>query len=238
VKLVLFMGDQYALKQFDRLNNEFTVPQTRTILNNVTGLGKLPREASKMIELAQSVLSKRKYSSVHITKLSDGYLEFRIAGGADYHKDYAKIRDTVMRFVAALELACDPAAERQEYLKKLSKIFSKGEEGENNDDFDDRPIVDVLELADQEGTIKNLQKYTAEVKAGKGDKKEISDWFHDKFLRSLFWAFSELNIKQPSSRHRAEVRMIMKRLNIDPASMQNPADPWKEDLLKRLGFRK
>lgn len=240
VKLVLFMGDKYVLKQFDRLNNTFTKPQTMSIMNNVAGTGTLPKEAKPMINLAYHALSKQKYSSVHIQKIEDGYLEFRVAGGADYHKDFNKISDTVLRFVTALELAVDPAAERKEYLKKLSLILQKSVEGDQNDDYNDRPLIDLLELSNQDGAAKLLRTNLADAKAGKlsGDsaRARMSDWFNDHLLRSLFYAFSELGIKKPSERHRAEVRLIMKKLGVDPESINAPADPWKADVLRRLGL--
>jgi len=243
VKLVLFMGEKHVLRQFDRLNNMYTRSQAQNILDNVTGIGKLPRDSKAMTDLARSVLSDQKYSSVHITKLKHGYLEFRIAGGAGYHHKYEMIRDTVLRFVSALEIAIDPSAERNEYLKKLSKIFQKAEAGENNSDFENRPLGDVIDFAGEEGTAKMLSSLMADAKAGKlgteAAKKRSSSWFHDVFLKSLFRAFSELSIKTVSSRQKAELKLIMKRLGMDPNALAQQDGfefAWKRDVLQKFGY--
>lgn len=243
VKLVLFMGDKYVLRQFDRLNNTYTRSQAQNILNNVTGVGRLPREAKAMVELARSALSDQKYSSVHITKLKHGYLEFRIAGGAGYHHKYDMIRDTVLRFVTALEIAMDPKAERNEYLKKLSKIFDIAEAGDANHDLDNRPLGDIIELAGEDGTAEMLTSLMAQAKEGKLDgpsaKARASTWFHDVFLKSLFRAFSELNIKSVTARQKAELKLIMKRLGMDPNALAQQDGfefAWKRDVLQKFGY--
>lgn len=242
VKLVLFMGDKFVLKQFNRLNNEYTRSQAQNILNNVSGNGKLPREASAMIKIARSALSNEKYSSVHIEKLKHGYLEFRIAGGAGYHLKHDLIRDTVLRFVTALELACDPNAERQQYLKKLTKIMDIAEEGDMNRDLETRPIVDILDLAGNEDTSKMLDNLLKEAKAGKLDtpsgRDRASKWFKTVFLKDLFRSLLELGIKTTSSRQQAEFKVIAKRLFVDPSFFTSPADPWAIDVLQKFGARK
>jgi hypothetical protein len=243
VKLVLFMGDKYVLRQFDRLNNTFTRSQAQNILNNVTGVGRLPREAKEMIAIARAALSNQKYSSVHITKLDYGYLEFRVAGNAGYHHKYEMIRDTVLRFVTALEIAIDPKAERNEYLKKLSKIFDIAEAGDANHDLDARPLADILEIGDEDSTAEMLNSFMAQAKEGKLDSPSAKDradiWFHDVFLKSLFRAFSELNIKSVSSRQKAELKLIMKRLGMDPNDLKQQDGfefAWKRDVLQKFGF--
>lgn len=243
VKLVLFIGDKYVLRQFDRLNNTYTKSQAQNILNNVTGRGRLPREAKAMIDLAREALSNQKYSSVHIEKLKHGYLEFRIAGGTGYHHKHDMIRDTVLRFVTALEIAIDPSAERNEYLKKLSRIFDIAEEGDSNTDFANRPLGDIIEIAGEEGTAEMLTNLLSQAKAGKLDgpsaKARAKTWFHDVFLKSLFTSFSELNIKSVTARQKAELKLIMKRLGMDPDDLKQQDGfefAWKRDVLQKFGF--
>jgi hypothetical protein len=243
VKLVLFMGDKYVLRQFDRLNNTYTRSQAQSILNNVTGRGRLPRDAKAMVELARSALSDDKYSSVHITKLKHGYLEFRIAGGAGYHHKYEMIHNTVLRFVTALEIAIDPNEERNEYLKKLSKIFDIAEGGDANHDLDGRPLADILEIGDEDSTAEMLNSFLVQAKEGKLDgdsaRERASTWFHDVFLKSLFRSFSELNIRTVSDRQKAELKLIMKRLGMDPKTLTQQDGfefAWKRDVLQKFGF--
>lgn len=238
VKLVLFMGDKYVLKQFNRLNNEFTKPQTQSILNNIAGAGTLPKEAKAMIELARKSLSRDKYSSVHIKKLANGYLEFRIAGNKDYHKDYAKIHDTVLRFVSALEVACDPAAERKEYLKKLSLILQAGAAADTNHDLDTKGIVELLRRAGRDEVAVETEGKLQLAKSGHVDSAKNTKWFRMKFLTALMQSLLELNIKTGSDKQRADFKLIMKRLQIDSNLLQGTLDPHEIEVLKRLGIRK
>jgi len=243
LKLVLFMGDRYVLKQFDRLSNTFTKPQTDAIVTSLTGIGKLPKEADAMVKLARSALSTAKYSSVHIEKIKSGYLEFRIAGNAEYHTKYDLIYDTILRFVLALEIAIDPAAERNEYLKKVTKILGKVEAADENTDLDSRSLADILEFGDQEDIAKELNVWMADAKAGRitsnsTRQRYAKDWFQSKLLSGLFRAFSELGIKKSSDRHKAEFRLILKRLGITLQDVNISGTLWEDDILKKLGIRK
>lgn len=225
LKLVLFMGDKHVLKQFGRLSNTYSTPQTTKIIDALTGTGELPKEAEKMIYIAKSALSSDKYRSVNIGKLKDGYLEFRVAGNADYQKDYTKIRNTVLRFVSALEIAIDPKAERNEYLKKVSSILSAVEKQTVVTKYDKISLVNIVDFASIDTSISSRLRKTLEVKAKQKPFNEeeqalIVKWFNDKFSEALMDSFRELNIL-PSDRHRAEFKLIMKKLGIT-----------KEDIMK------
>lgn len=242
VKLVLFTGERHVLKAFDRISNSYTNPQIRSIISNVTGRGTLPTEASEMIELAKASLSANKYSAIHTEKLKQGYLEFRMAGNADYHKDFKKMKDTLLRFAAAIEIATDPKAERNEYLKKLTSLFGKVKDEEGTDLYNELPITRLLQRGSQEQDAKILDQYLANAKAGKKltnlaiEKRQ--EWAEHTFLKAIFRALLELGIKVLSDRQRAEFRLILKRLGIPLDDLKGPSDPWKIDVLKRLGILK
>lgn len=242
VKLVLFTGEKHVLKAFDRISNSYTNPQIRSIISNVTGRGTLPSEASEMIELAKASLSANKYSAIHTEKLKQGYLEFRMAGNANYHKDFKKMKDTLLRFATAIEIASDPKAERNEYLKKLSTLFGKVKDEEGTDLYNELPITRILQRGSQEQDAKLLDKFLADAKAGKKlsnlalEKRQ--EWAEHTFLKAIFRAMLELGIKVLSDRQRAEFRLIMKRLGIPLDDLKGPSDPWKTDVLKRLGILK
>lgn len=125
VKLVLFMGEKFAAELYGRAHNSTAAPQIQQMIQKIQLDGKLPEDAEDLIKHAYKYLSNDKYRTVNLSKISNGYLEFRIAGGENYHYDYAQARDTVLRFTTALELACDPSAERKEYMKKISKLMDK-----------------------------------------------------------------------------------------------------------------
>lgn len=240
LKLVLFMGDTHILKQFNRLNNEYTAAQTLEIINNIADYGTLPKSATDLKAKVSKLLSDEKYHSVNLSKLKHGYLEFRVAGGQDYHQRYNEVKNAVLRFISVIELACDPEAEKNEYLKKVTKIVSKGLEGSNNKDFEDRPLIDILEAGDQEHIILVLNGLIDQVKMGSAEtssgRERIQTWFHDHFLKGLFRAFLELGIKTTTSKQRAELRQIMKKLSIDKSFLDGPFDPWAIDILKKFNL--
>jgi hypothetical protein len=145
VKLVLFMGDEYVLKKFGRSSNTYTASAMNKLRQNIAGarnrgqlkeakmdpMGALELIQKNLIELAaryiQDGVGKSKYTSAHI---KDGYIEFRSPGG-DYlamadRDEYGDIKNTMLRFARAMQIAGNPALERKEYAKKLYKLISPG----------------------------------------------------------------------------------------------------------------
>ena len=126
LKLVLFMGDQYTLKQFDRLTNAFTMSQLRAVVNGVELTGTLPRTVPEIKQAAEEALAATsKHYAVNLDKLRAGYLEFRAIGGANYHRKLDAIKNTIGRWILSVELATNPNAERQEYIKKITQLLGK-----------------------------------------------------------------------------------------------------------------
>lgn len=124
----------------------------------------------------------------------------------------------------------------------MSKVLAAVETSDSNDYLKDKSISDLLIAGDQEATADNLGGFLSQAKGGRligpSAMERASTWFHDVFLKSLFRALLELNIKKPSARQRSEFRLIAKRLKIDPETFTGPADPWKADVLKKFEVRK
>ena len=136
IKLILFIGDKYILDQFDRANNQFaknlidqltdrvSVRSRRGMLDGLSGMFNQMKRRMDVVAidvLADLLPQHDRHVSINI---KDKYIEFRSAGG-DYIDRYNDIRLTVLRCVRALAIACDPAAEQQEYAKKLYKAFGE-----------------------------------------------------------------------------------------------------------------
>lgn len=134
LKLIAFMGEKHVLASFDRSDNSYATTHASDILDAIDYNG-TPPPGSDILDFARKILSKQKYRTVNLSKLADGYLEFRAAGGANYHTDWLKIQNTIGRFLTVLELACDPEAEKQEYAKKVAKLIGQGKaKGEGSAD--------------------------------------------------------------------------------------------------------
>ena len=143
LKLAVFTGDQYVLKQYERLENNYSRSVTRDLSGNynmspnspnskpfsqeLTGSGKNvfgQKKFSKNIELEQIQDIADRISNSHTASISnenENYISFRHVGG-DYLKDHQGIVNVVGRFVRAMIIASDPNAYRNEYLAAVAKL--------------------------------------------------------------------------------------------------------------------
>jgi len=142
VKLALLLGDEYVLDQFGRSANSFAKSAMSNLKTRATYMQSEPElltffdemrkglsvEAAKLIHSGNT----SKYVSIN-TK--EGYIEFRSPGGDWLNEDIPKLENTLLRFVVALDAACDPQKYRTEYLKKLYKLLKPTTKGDALDVF-------------------------------------------------------------------------------------------------------
>jgi hypothetical protein len=133
LKLILFLGDEYVLQSFGREANSYTKSAMQKFRENIQGgradpAGAMALMRGNLIEFAYREIQKGvgtgKYTSAHI---QDGYIEFRSAGGdwlAEGDAEPGKLENTMLRYARAMQLAANPAEERQEYAKKLYKLIA------------------------------------------------------------------------------------------------------------------
>ena len=128
VKLALLLGDEFVLDSFGRAGNTYAKsamgkivdivrqrPDRAQLLMNRMKQG-LDQLATRLVHGRQT----EKYTSINV---KDGYIEFRSPGGDWLNDNFKEIDNTLRRFTVALSAAVDPAAYRQEYLKKLYKLL-------------------------------------------------------------------------------------------------------------------
>jgi hypothetical protein len=175
LKLVLFLGDEYVLKQFGREANTYTKSAMSKFKENIKGGRTDPMSVIKLmqhglLELAQREVQKGvgegKYTSVHVQK---GYIEFRSAGGdwlAEESADPEKLSSTMLRYARAMSIAANPGEERREYAKKLYKLIAP--EG-------DSQLALFSQFAAGELTAEQLKKKWAEKTIGT-EKKMNQRW--------------------------------------------------------------
>jgi hypothetical protein len=164
VKLSLFLGDEYVLKQFGREANQYTTSALEKIrASTIRDPKKVAEYMDKMKqglnEIAKNNLAKShglgKYTSINP---KNGYVEFRSAGGRDYSTDIKRLQDTLTRYGMALTVAMDPNSERQEYAKKLYKLLSTGVK--TDDDvisIFSRYVAKELPISELKSRLKTLQ---------------------------------------------------------------------------------
>lgn len=127
VKLAVLMGDKYVLEKFERYGSQWAKSALEIVQEKARNSEDVDRLLSQIKSGVESIASKLihsgrtdKYTSIN-TK--DNYVEFRSPGGDWLGKNFDKIKDTILRFVVALDAACDPNKYKKEYYKALYKVL-------------------------------------------------------------------------------------------------------------------
>lgn len=143
VKLALFLGDTYILEKFNRVGNTYA----RGMFEKVKNIAKTNPEkiesALRDIQQKLNIIASRvihgastdKYSSINV---QNNRIEFRGPGNdwlSLYEKNPDEIKNTILRMVVALNVALNPEAYRQEYIKKLSKLYNPTQSDQTIDYF-------------------------------------------------------------------------------------------------------
>ena len=137
VKLALLMGDKYVLDLFGRAGNTYA----KSALDMVKGkVRNDPDSAQQLLEKMKGNLDSLASKAIHSGVTSkytsintkDGHIEFRSPGGDWLDENFDQIENTLLRFTVAMSAALNPAAYREEYLKKLYKLLTEN----NKDDAD------------------------------------------------------------------------------------------------------
>jgi hypothetical protein len=131
MKLALFLGDQYVLKDFGRQANIYAASTLKKLKERRWSPQQIATAMEKMrgnlINLAYKDLADRSPGRDSIN-MKDNYVEFRGAGGDYLSRESDEgmnfLENTLLRYVQALAIAGDPAAYRDEYAKKLYKLIS------------------------------------------------------------------------------------------------------------------
>ena len=199
LKLVLFMGEDHVLAEFGREGNTYAKTHAADILRSIERDG-VPPKGSNLTKAASAYLTKEKYRTINLSKLKAGYLEFRAAGGTDYHANFSKVMNTIGRFLTVLELACDPTAERKEYLKKVTKLFGKT----SDDVTSSESLYDLVRKTSGLGVWNQLEGLLKE--------PQISRTLAARYFSLMIQDIGELIEKkayEPSPRLRAEFKQLL-----------------------------
>jgi hypothetical protein len=133
LKMILLMGDQYLLKEFNREFNTYTKSQYARIAQYAADLADNMNNDKSLaaLEKALSVnISWDKYSTINFKNARNDYgnrlIEFRIGGGEDYLTDFRKVEKTVARYSIAMIAGYDPEAFREDYIRALIRVVESG----------------------------------------------------------------------------------------------------------------
>lgn len=132
VKMALFVGDEYVLKQFKRQSSTYAksaFKQLQTKINQAPNLayevlGTLQQNLASVAGKLIHTGTTEKMVSLNAQK---GRLEVRSPGGDWMNEDISKLENMVYRFIVALDIACDPAKNKEEYATKMYKLINPGD---------------------------------------------------------------------------------------------------------------
>lgn len=127
VKLAVLLGDKYVLDQFGRIGNSYA----KSALDIIKDRADSPEDVDRLLKqlkgnmetIASKLIHSGRTDKFTSINTKDDYVEFRSAGGDWLNKNFDKIQDTLLRFVVALDAACDPNKYKKEYLKGLYKLL-------------------------------------------------------------------------------------------------------------------
>lgn len=128
-KLVLLSEPDKVLKMFKREKNTYSSSNIKQIIKMMkTCKVHEISNRKKLIEFLQKygkfILAYKKYNAINLSKIHNGYIEFRSMGNKDYHKKFKRVRKIILNNASALALAYNPELGQSIYLKKIKELIA------------------------------------------------------------------------------------------------------------------
>ena len=144
LKLLIFTGEDHVLQEFDRQGNIYTESNIEDIIDYLRNGVDKGKYISAIETLNSKLIDKAtKYRFFNLQHIEHkNYIEFRAVGG-DYLAQIPKVMNTLKRVLLAMDVAMDPAAHRNEYLKKLSKLIDN-DKVSKSDEFNVTPLANQI----------------------------------------------------------------------------------------------
>ena len=144
LKFLVIHGTDNVLKSFRRQYNSMASSKLGTIISRYIDIleqgdnygpqDTLPKDVrTELMKTIRAV--SQKFSTFNLSKLmNEGYIEFRGIGNEDYEESKDEIIFEIRKILKSLEIASDPNAYRNEYMKKLyTLVEEKGGSQKAND---------------------------------------------------------------------------------------------------------
>jgi hypothetical protein len=179
VKLAMFLGDEYILKQFGREGNHYC----KSALQKIKQQAKQnPDRVDEMLRQFQGGLNQLASKLIHTGSTEkfvsinnrENWIEFRSPGGDWLGDDLGPVKNTLLRAVVALDVATKPQEYKQEYYKKLYKTLSQGTE-DNSIEYFARYAAGELPKAALKSFIRQIQT-KRQVSKEKPDSGKLYWW--------------------------------------------------------------
>jgi hypothetical protein len=213
VKLALFLGDEYILKEFGREASIYCEAAMKKIKNIIMTQPNRAKEALAKMKVnlgyrASAIIHERSTSKYTSINVKSGYVEFRSPGGDWLEADIGKLKDTLSRFVVALDIASDPDKYKNEYGKKLYNLL-KPTEFQYYDPEDPANLKQPTKFVSTPG--KGLKQVPVV------DDKHIKDYL---YLVSLFSKFTANEITE--DQFRSAIKAVRQSWSIEKMRGYDP----------------
>lgn len=214
LKMALLLGDEYLLKQFDRLENQYTgshIPRLRRAARGVIRSGNTQDLQAVEKELSD-YMSDSKFQSINVKNLQnpDGnnLVEFRIGGGEDYHTDMGKIQKAVVRYSTVMQIGHDSNAYVREYARALFRLLNK--EGPTQPDGKANHPTEVVNALLREAPPGIIQSWNMASNA-----KEVAN----AIVRTAVWAAGEHLTRKPTVKEISILKRFLKKYGVKPETV-------------------
>ena len=179
VKLALLMGDEYVLDNFGRAGNTYAKSAMKLVRDQVR---QKPDEAERLLDKMKGNLDSLASKAIHSGATSkytsintkDGHIEFRSPGGDWLDENFDKIENTLLRFTVAMSAALNPEMYREEYLKKLYKLLTQDQKGDDTIKYFSEYVAGKIPAAALRSFVKQAR---LERKLKKGDTDGKKYWW-------------------------------------------------------------
>ena len=231
VKLAMFLGDEYILKQFGREGNSYCKSALKKIEYNAKTD---PSRVEEMMRQFQGGLNQLASKLIHtgstekfvsINNRGD-WIEFRSPGGDWLGKDLGLVKNTLLRAVVALDVATKPQEFKQEYYKKLYKTLSQGSSDDSIQYFA-RYAAGELPASALKSFVRQIQQKRAAGK--KGPVEEFDVPFVWKVVGSPNSPYQSQGTEVVATGERRALEAAIKKwnLNIYPKSVEEFTQGWR-----------
>jgi hypothetical protein len=231
VKLAMFLGDEYILKQFGREGNSYCKSALKKIKYNAKTD---PSRVEEMMRQFQGGLNQLASKLIHtgstekfvsINNRGD-WIEFRSPGGDWLGDDLGLVKNTLLRAVVALDVATKPQEFKQEYYKKLYKTLSQGSSDDSIQYFA-RYAAGELPASALKSFVRQIQQKRAAGK--KGPVEEFDVPFVWKVVGSPDSPYQSQGTEVVATSERRALEAAVKKwnLNIYPRSVEEFTQRWR-----------
>jgi len=144
LKLMLLLGEEHLKSQFARMlviGDHNVASRIKPLIKSIRN-GNLPKDIEGVLEYLREILksqmnnmgriinsnamsggSEKSFTVAFFRISTQGYVEFRMLGGSNYHQRFEDLKKAILRFVRVMLIASDDTLYTQEYYTKVAKLL-------------------------------------------------------------------------------------------------------------------